>query len=194
MLILNFEICQSTDCKDLSFSETTGAYNATYNIGGYGTPNIELATVTKAVLTSTSPDGTIYTTNLFTHGFPTDDLTDDPYVITLIPNTTLADGKWIFTYTITSVSAESVVTTYSKTITKLLYCNSECCVESMLANLKITDCDCCDKDLNYDEYILTWLMLESLKKAAKCGDITSFDKILKIINKLCKNKACKTCK
>lgn len=188
-LILNFEICQSSDCQDLSFSETTGAYNATYNVGGYGSPNITLGSVITAVLTSTSPDGTIYTTNLFTHGFPTDDLTDDSYVISLTGDTALEDGKWTFTYTITTESA-----TYTKTITKLLYCNAKCCVAEMLSALQLLDCDCCDKDLDYENYVKAWTFLQSLINAAECGDINSFTKILKIINKLCKNKACKTCK
>ena len=36
--------------------------------------------------------------------------------------------------------------------------------------------------------------LQALKNAAECGDYTTFNSILKIITKLCKNNNCKTCK
>lgn len=185
-LILNFEICQTNACKDLVFSETTGVYDATYNIGGYGTPNIETTDVLTAVLTITDPTGTNTDIDLFTHGFPQSDITADGYTIT--STTALPDGKYLFTYTITTLTE-----TYTKVITQLICCQSECCVTQMRANLNL-NCDACDKVVAYQDYLKAWTFLESLKAAATCGDVTSFTSLLKVISKLCKNNDCKTCK
>ncbi len=186
-LTLNFEICQVNSCKDLVFSETTGAYNATYNLTGWGTPNLTLAEVATATLTITSPSG-VSIINLVPQGFPTDDLTTDGY--TIASTTALPDGTYTFTYTVVSNDDPSV--TYTKTITKLFYCNSDCCVTKMLPYVE--ECDTCNHSTSSTNYITAWVTLQSLIKAASCGDIANFTSLLKIITKLCKNSDCKTCK
>lgn len=187
-LNLNFDICQKSNCKDITFSETTGLYNSSYNLGGYESPNISSSSVLTAVLTITSPSNVIYTINLFTSGFPTANINSE-YLISLIPNTLLDDGQWKFVYTITTSSQ-----TYIKTIYKYFYCNSECCVQQMLSDLNIEDCDSCNDTKGSKDYIIASTFLESLKNAAKCGDLSNFSNISKILNKICKNKDCKTCK
>lgn len=186
---LNFTICQTNSCKDIVFDETTGAYNSEFNPNGYGAPNIKLGDVITSVLTITSPGGTVYTINLFTQGYPSEDLTLDGLTIPLIPNTALEDGKWTFVYTITTAS-----NTYFKTIYKLFTCQSECCVKQMLEDLDLEGCGCDCKSTSYDNYIKAWVFLQALKNAAKCGAVSTFEKLLKIVTKLCKNKDCKTCK
>jgi hypothetical protein len=187
MLSLNFEICQVNACKDLVFSETTGPYDSVYNTTGYGTPNIELADMESAILTITDPTGTISTIDLTPQGFPTDDLIADGYTIT--STTPLADGQWTFIYTVTPSLLGSEP--YTKTISKLFYCNADCCVEKMLTKVEV--CDCCNDNTDLNNYVKVSTFLSSLKKAASCGDVTSFSSILKIVNKLCKNSGCKTC-
>lgn len=189
-LILNFEICQTNGCKDLVFSETTGTYNATYNTGGYGTPNETTAAAQTATLTITNASGLVTTVDLMPEGFPTEDLVADGYTIT--SSTVLPDGMYTFVYNVTYDNHGAIVT-YSKSISKLLYCNSECCVNQMLSNLNLT-CDCCETDENIKDYYKAWTFLQALKNAAQCGDVTTFNNILKIITKLCKNNNCKTCK
>lgn len=187
MLSLNFEICQVGACKNLVFSETTGNYDVTYNPTGYGAPNIELTDVATATLSITDPTGTVSTLDMMSHGFPTDDLTIDGYTIT--STTVLPDGQWTFTYTITTNLLPSE--TYVKTINKLFYCNAECCVTKMLTT--VDTCDCCNDNTALNNYVKVSTFLESLKKAATCGDVLNFSNILKIVNKLCKNSGCKTC-
>lgn len=189
-LILNFEICQANGCKDLIFSETTGAYNATYNTGGYGAPNETTAAAVTATLIITNASGLVTTIDLMPEGFPTDDIIADGYTIT--SSTVLPDGMYTFVYNVTYNYHGSIVT-YSKSISKLFYCNSECCVNQMLSNLNLT-CDCCETDENIKVYYKAWTFLQALKNAAQCGDVTTFNNILKIITKLCKNNNCKTCK
>jgi hypothetical protein len=187
-LALKFSICQASNCKDYTFKELTGTYNAINNLTGYGTPNIDTTVVTSAVLTVTDPLGVITTIDLFAVGFPVKDLTLNGYLISSL--TTLSDGKYTFTYTVTVAGEPDVI--YTKTIYQYFFCNSECCVTKMLPYVE--SCDCCNDNVSQKNYLTAWSMLESLKKAAQCGDSTVFASILKILTKLCLNSACKTCK
>lgn len=190
-LQLNFDLCVTDACTQIRFTETTGVYSTT-NTGGWGTPNISLGDVVTATLAIT-PYGstTTYTIDVeATTLFPTDN-TSFTYNIplSLIGNpTSIVDGQWLFVYTVTDATD-----TYTKSIYKYFYCNSECCVTNMLAALDLS-CDCCKDSTEYKNYILAWTQLQSLKKAAACGDSDNFTAIKKIVDKLCLNSGCKTCK
>lgn len=191
MLNLKFDLCVVNACTQLRFSETTGVYS-TANLGGWGTPNINLSDVLTATLTITPYNSTtIYAIDLLaTTLFPTDNssFTYDIPLSSIGNPSNIVDGKWLFVYTITDGT-----NTYTKSIYKYFYCNLECCVTNMLAALDLS-CDCCKDSLEYKNYILAWTQLQSLKKAAACGDETNFTAIKKIIDKLCLNSGCKTCK
>jgi len=189
-LQLNFSTCVINGCTQIRFQETTGFYS-TANTGGWGTPNINLSDVLTATLTITPYNSTsTYNLNLLaTTLFPTDNssFTYDIPLSSIGNPSNIVDGKWLFVYTITDGT-----NTYTKSIYKYFYCNSECCVTSMLPD--IDTCDCCKETSEYKNYILAWTQLQSLKKAAACGDETNFTAIKKIIDKLCLNSGCKTCK
>lgn len=188
-LKLKYNLCVTNNCKQLKFTEETGIYNATTNLTGYGTPNIEIADVVTAVLTIIGPNGISYDVDLFVTGLFPSNTNSIEYTIPLLDYgnpTIITDGQWYFNYTITTNMAE----TYNTSVYKYFYCNSECCVANMLPNTEL--CDCCES-VNNDKYITAWTFLQSLKNAAKCGDYTNFTTIKKIIDKLCKNNSCKTC-
>lgn len=219
-LALKFSICQASNCKDYTFKELTGTYSSLNNPSGYGTPNIDTTAVTKAKLTITNPLGIVTNIDLHAVGFPVKDLTLSGYLVTSL--NTLIDGEYKFVYEITIPATPTVTIPatpsmiipgdpsvfvpgtpeiivpgtpemiYTKTIYEYFFCNSECCVTKMLPYVE--SCDCCKDNISQKNYITTWSMLESLKKAAQCGDSTVFASILKIITKLCLNSACKTCK
>jgi len=73
-LVLNFNIQQSYSCKELIFTDTTGAYSDPGNLTGYGLtggdPNPQTSTFTISTLTVTVPGGVEYEINLLTEGFP----------------------------------------------------------------------------------------------------------------------------
>lgn len=188
-LIPQISPCVVNGCSQIKITETTGIFSSS-NLGGYETPNVLLSAITSATLIITSPSLVTYTINLFTLGFPSSN-SNFNYTIptTTLGLTNIEDGQWVFIYTVSNGTTSFTSTKYS-----LFYCNSECCVSKKLANLKLEDCDCCKTDTNYDDYVLTQTMLESLKDAAKCGNSSKFFKIKKIIDKLCKNINCKTCK
>lgn len=185
MLKLKFDVCVVNACSQISFTETTGAYSASFNTTGYGADTIEIADIKSAVLTVTSPSGTIYTYDLYdTELFP-NVFSGLEYLLPTI--TSVEDGKWCFNYTIDDGSD-----LYTTEVCKLFYCNSECCVSNMLS--KIEACDCKLNIFDLENYMKASTFLESLKEAAICGDVVNFNSIKKIIDKLCKNNECKTCK
>lgn len=189
-LQLNFSTCVTNGCTNIKFTETTGTYT-TSNLGGWGVPNIILADANTAILTIIDPSSNEYEVDLFTdYSFPSSN--SDYYIYITAESlglSSIEDGKWTFTYTITT-DTES----YSKTKYSLFYCNSECCVKQLLTDLDLEDCGCGCKDLDRSDYIKAWSHLEALKNAAQCGSVTLFTKLKKIVDKLCKNKDCKTCK
>jgi hypothetical protein len=187
MLKLKFNICVTNGCTQLKFTEETGFYSPT-NSTGWGTPNINISDVQTAILSITGPNGVIYETDLGNTGlFHSYYPIEYQIPLTNYGNpTNIVDGEWIFVYTVTTDTE-----TYTTTVYKYFFCNSECCVTNMLPKTK--DCDCCDNEDN-SNYIIAWTHLQSLKKAAECGDYTNFTTIKKIVDKLCKNSGCKTCK
>lgn len=193
MLGLNFNVCVVNGCTQLRFTETTGYYS-TANTTGWQTPNTQIGNIVSATLTIT-PYGstTSYTLDLFaTTLFPTYNtaFTYDIPLSSIGNPTSITDGKWLFEYTV----VDDTDVTYTKSIYKYFYCNLECCIDKMLPKVDINNCDCCVPTLEYKKYIIAWTYLESLKKAAACGDEANFTAIKKIIDKLCLNNGCVTCK
>lgn len=184
------DLCVINNCTQIRFSENTGFYQTT-NTGGYGTPNLAVGSVTTAWLTITDPSNITSSIDLFaTTIFPSNVLytSYDIPLASIGSPTSIEDGEWKFVYTVSDG-----VTSYSTTVYKYFYCESACCVEQMLANLDLS-CDCCKDSTEYKTYELAWVQLESLKKAAACGDADNFAAIKKIVDKLCLNNGCKTCK
>lgn len=191
-LELSINICQSRDCTGLEFTETTGAYNATSNTTGWGAPNADLGDVVTATLTISGDEMSSDSVfDMVAEGFPT----DDSDVIFDISNADLSfgaaspitDGVYEFLYEITTAT-----TSYEVSVVKLFYCNIQCQVNSMLADLQVSDPDCndCTKEESSKEALLAWTYLQSLKHAAECGDESRFTKILKILRKIVLNQDC----
>lgn len=191
---LNLYSCVVNGCTQIRFYETTGIYSST-NTGGYGNgssgQNYPLSSYTSAILTITSPSNVVYTVNLTSKGFPTNNVSHyyDLTSADLGGLTAIVDGKWTFKYDVTGSGPA-----LTRTVYQLFYCNAECCVNEQLNNLTLLDCDCNCNDVDYKNYTKTWTFLQALKNAAKCADINSFTKLQKIITKLCINSDCKTCK
>ncbi len=188
-LKLSFDLCVINGCTQLKFSENTGIYS-TSNINGWNFPNLDTADVVSATLLIKGPDAVEYTVDLFTEGFPSY-IAGFSYNIPLVDMgspTTITDGQWYFVYTI--VDSNDVV--YSTAIYKYFTCNTKCCISNMLAN--VNTCDSCPKDDSEKNYLTAKTMFDALENAAECGDNTKFTSIKKIIDKLCLNSGCKTCK
>ena len=188
-LLLKFNLCPILGCTQLQFSENTGVYS-TANTTGWGTPNAELVSALTATLKITNPSLVSYTIDLFDNAYPTS-VEGFSYNIPLNEMgspTSIVDGKWDFVYTVTLDTGVIYTTSQSLYFT----CNTKCCVSNMLAN--VNTCDSCPKDDSEKNYNTVKTMFDSLENAAECGDETTFVSIKKIIDKLCLNSGCKTCK
>lgn len=189
--VTDFEICLDNACDTLTLTELTGAYSAT-NTTGWGAPNATTGSITTALLQVTSPSGVVSTINILSSGFPS----SNPSFSYDIPNgslnsiTNVEDGHWTFFLYYTDG-----VNTYQKVKNYLFYCNTECCVQELLADIEVTDCDCCKQDdLNkINNYIKAKTFLDSLKNAARCFQVANFTSIQAVLAKLCRNSSCKNC-
>lgn len=192
-LEIDFNICQNSSCDELTFTETTGAYNATTNPGGWGAPNPTLASVTTPVtLTVTFPNESVYTLDVATlnPSFPTDDTTLE-WVLDMSSfggdtGDSFEDGVYTFTYLVTADGS-----TYTQTHYVALYCQVKCCVFSMFKDLEV-NCDCCEDDKK--TAIDAFLLYKGLVYEAGCGNITAFNSALTELQKVCSNSNCKNCK
>ncbi len=190
-LILNFNLCESGGCNSLTFSELTGLYNAESNTTGYGTPNPDIGDATAAVLTVTLASGDSYDIDLFETGnFPTTNSSIEyeinPTEIGYASLDDLIDDQIItFTYTVTIDDEE-----YTQVVVKALYCQVQCCVNTMFVELDFT-CDCSVDETN--KALKAFAMLQGLKQAAGCGNVTNFNNILTQLNKLCATTSCASC-
>jgi hypothetical protein len=187
---LSFEICSSSDCKSLAFTETTGAYSST-NTNGWGSPNKLTSDAETAVLEVTIPGDITYTFDLFAESpaFPTSD-EDQKFIINAediggVSGDKIPDGLYLFRYTVGRTTATAF--TYTQQIQQLLYCNIKCCVYSMFADID-EDCSCSSKKI--EKALKSFALYKSLVAAAGCGQVNRFANLLKILGKLCKNTNC----
>lgn len=189
MLTIDFNICLESGCETFTFTETTGAYSAT-NLTGWGAPNALTSSITTAVLQVTAPSGAMSTINLLTEGFPSSNPSFS-YDFAASVVDTYEDGKWEFLL----FYDDGAGNTYMKKYVRLFYCTTKCCVDTMLAALEADDCDCNTKNsAAMTNYLKAIIFLEMLKNAAKCYQVDNFTSIKAILDKLCANSGCQTCK
>lgn len=186
-LSIDFNICLDTACSEFNFTETTGLYSAT-NTGGWGTPNADIGDIVTALLQVTGPDGTPYTINLLTESFPSSNSSFSYEFLTSVVGD-YEDGAWQFLLYYVDDSG----TVYQKKHNYLFYCNTACCVETMLANIEVGECDNCNDIAKIDTYLKVKVFLDTLKYAAKCYQVSNFTSIKSILDKLCVNSGCRSC-
>jgi hypothetical protein len=184
--------CETCSCKQLWWSDKTGAYDSITNTTGYGGINLDTTDAVSAVLTITMGDGTtIYNIDVFSEGFPTAN-TETVYVI---PNESIGyvtgdkipDQLLTFLYTVTFNDGSI----YTSTIYQGLTCQSECCVDTMFSKIDICCDDCSATALS--NWIQAKVLYEGLLSIIDIGDIVAFNKALGVLGKICKNSGCKSC-
>jgi hypothetical protein len=132
-LALNFDSEISDDGTTLTITELTGAYSATTNAGGWGSPNPTIASSLTATITIsqlTDGDNNIYTTPIVVIAYPTlPNITNTIFNFTASqagygPNSIFPDAVYNITYTVTGNSggaytaSQSFYFTYTPTINK----------------------------------------------------------------------------
>lgn len=191
-LSLQFTICSTGNCQSFDFTETTGVYDPTVNTGGWGAPNVNIATALTATLEIKQPDNSIVTigTSILYPLFPSDandTITISNILMGLSSDATLQQGKYTMTYTVTGDDGTPWV--YSTTSIVMIYCTAQCCVLTMAGNVRVSsDCDCKNKTLSaFNE---SFAYLEALKAAMECGKSNKAQSILDHLNEVCSGSGC----
>jgi hypothetical protein len=168
----NFSIQQNIGCQSLVFADVTGAYNASTNTGGYGTPNPSYADIDSTLITfeflgtggTAEIDSFIPTGSDFSIVLNGTDLG--------FSNGTITDQLVKVTY---QVFAAGDCQIGFKSSTVLFYCQTQACINAKIASSLAGDC-ACDGDTDANTNVVWEMMmeLESLKivatKNASCID------------------------
>lgn len=181
-LILNISSpCIKKACTVISFSELTGVYNASLNVGGWSTPNPGTHDVTLATIVITRPDGILITiTN--PDGLPTSDTSLEYEIPVATINSTwtkIQDGLYTIVYSVTIASIVYSVTKYV-----LFTCNIECCVAKLYAKTANDNNCTCDSIIMKNAQYADGL-LQGLLAAKSCGNIVAINNLLTKLNKIC---------
>jgi hypothetical protein len=192
-IVLQFNVCESGSCNQLSFNELTGAYDAVNNPNGWGSPNPLTSDATAATLDVTLENGSTYTFDLFATGnFPTTDSGITFYIentdLGYTTGTNILDQIITFVYTVVTPSG-----IFTQTSVQAFYCNAQCCVNSMFLDLDFDGCSDCFTN-NMEQALKAFTMLEGLKAASTCGNSSQFTNILTQLNKICSTSNCAGCK
>lgn len=208
-LVQSFTVIRTADNTAFLVTETTGAYDAVTNPGGYGAPNPDTGDFDAFTITVTPPDATtllptgteveidVYPT------FPSD--ADGTFTITSLMITgtadeVLPDGVWLFTMT-ASTSADPPVP-YVTPVYVPFYEIAQCCVQNLaLANVP---CECSGNSVKIQSLAKAYLYLSLLRPYVVDGEITDsaimqceqWNKAAIMIQQLqdvCNNENCQGC-
>jgi hypothetical protein len=178
-VIINFNVEQSDNAKEFRFTETTGIYHVTDNVGGWGSPNEVVGDAVTVELTVTDPDGTATTLDLSSN-FPATLISTVEYIqsddLGGTADTKLADGVWTFTYTVITGT-----TTYTNTQYIFVSGQTRCCVYKMLCS--VDPCQCNGASLARALEAYTYYRMAVA--CALCGNETKFEELLEIIDTYC---------
>lgn len=185
MLKLDFDICQKSDCSGIKFTETTGLYNVSTNPTGWGTSfnttNPDIATFQYSKLEFYDSGNNLITTLELYPDFPSSDIT-----FTKELDLDIDDGIYKVVYTVRETKTTGI--SYTAEAQVAFYCKVNCCIMSMIKDID----PCCNCSHNaLDKFNQAYALLQGLK--CNCGNITQFNNILKVLQKICKNTNCKNC-
>lgn len=98
------------------------------------------------------------------------------------------DGVYYVEYEISTISDTY---TYDRYCT--LFCNTECCVQHMIQQIPdYYKCNNCDNTF-VNKAILASSLLDSLKYASLCGNISQYNNIAGLLSKFCNTTNCNNC-
>jgi hypothetical protein len=193
-LIANFSSCESGSCNSIILTDSTGEYSAG-NTSGFGSPNPEITEVTGVSLVITTSTGTQITldiTDLSSGIYP-----QSPYSISLTDlnmSDQIVDDVWTLQiiYSGTTIQGASIFWTSTTTKTILYSCQTQCCLDKLMASISINDCGCCN-DSPLAKVMKGNTFLKAARLAASCGQPKKALKLLAAAKFICQSKQCINC-
>lgn len=189
-LELSISTCFKDSCSTLRIPDTTGAYDATLNPTGWGTPNPTLGSVTEATLEITLPEetdavefditSTVTGATIIDGQFLLDDLTMEDFSST----GAFPDGIYDIVYTVTSGGTD-----YTYSVKMLNFCTVKCCIEKMRVRFNQTY-GTCEWDETWRQYQGALREFDAMKYNMSISNYTYTTKHLKALQKICKIVNC----
>ena len=187
-LKIDFSYSQTSDLKSLEIYDTTGIYNPTTNVGGWGAPNPEIADATSDFIKiQFVGDSVSYQMEMH----PTlPNVINQPWIVNntnlgLSPTQKINDGQYQITRT---TVADGI--TYVRTRRVFLIGQVKCCADQLL-DMEKPGCSCNNGRLT-DASILQYTLF-TLRKAFLSQKFERANQILRYAQSLCESKNCKTC-
>ena len=194
---VNFKVTEACDNQSILFQETTGAYSALNNAGGWGVPNYDLTNVLDVELLITIPNGTTITLpmSVLQPDLPNDSNGIFHIHMGLLGGTAgeiMLQGVYEFEYRILLNDGSNTGFLISKRKYGLMASVIKCCVHKMLANLDMCDgCPCGEDKSNALE---AYTLYKAMWYAYTCGSLTKAAKMANQVNKLCNYRGtCASC-
>ncbi len=183
-LTLNFTIEDSDcACNQLTFTDTTGSTTNGWGDSG----NKSRTDITEALILVNFPDGTEASLDITTEL----NILADGVAYTKTINITDFTGfstTSLFpagVYTFVFKCTDDVETIYTTTNTYFFWCYYKSCLNTLLQGY--TESSCCGscEEKTKNKIIRTSTLLEALRKAAECKDLTRFNTIKATLDTLC---------
>lgn len=190
---LNGDLTINHDNTEVTFTETTGSYNAVTNPTGWAiiAPGMPIGNVDDSTLTITTPSGDVFIINTFPT-LPASTDTDITFNLGDLGGTSgdvFPDGL----YTVKQTVIDNVLRNPLKPLVKYFFIcfDLEKCISKSLANAKISDCNCKCEDIKGLLHLYT--LWRALKYAICTGNITRINKLYESAVKVCEQLNCKNC-
>jgi len=184
-LVPKISVSFANDCSELVVTDTTKAYNASTNTGGWGAPNADTTDVTEAyiVIGNGSEESRYDVISELINPVT------DSFELTTIADT-YGDGEYTVTYNVYVGD-----TLYKCSIKIFAMCEVRCCINKMwltyIENLGGESCDCgCSSDIKLNDVLKAEALYKSLTRAAGCLNAATRDKILSQLKKICSYYKC----
>lgn len=192
-LVLKISSREDFDRKAFNFSEKTGAYSATTNVGGWGTPNPATAAGVNPTLIITKYKDTVSYTVSLPSTFPTSNTSLEysvPY--TLFGGTsssdTIPDGVYNITYIIYDASNPTAI--LAQTDTNFAFAKGvECCIGKAISRLGVPRHGCgCEDDSC--ELAYNALLLDGICNLVKFDNLDQAEEVISYLQSYCDSNNC----
>ena len=195
---VQFSVDDSGQGLSIKFFDKTGAYNVNSNPGGYGTPNLVLASLEWATVTilrrgTTTP----YIIDVF-NDLPSTD--EDIFALIFgtqfgfATNEKIESDVYEFTYAMGHFNGSDPVTDAYQTCNVPIMPKLKCCIKAVRRSLPVPnkneECNCANKDItglaNADEILL------AICEAVECDQLDHAQALIAYLKKWCSCN-CSTC-
>lgn len=182
MLIPKIKSCL-VSCNSISIYDITGFYNVTTNPNGWLSPNLLKSFTGTATLKIVTPQGNTIETDV--KQVIADSIFPQYLLYTYTPDS-LLDG--IYKIYLTLIDTVNNVT-YKASSEIAIYCNVECCVKKLAAEVADDLCNGCSSEKT-EKFNLANELYESLKSVSECLGEKEFNKLLSQLEKICNSTNC----